>query len=293
MRSMTGYGRAEVAGSRIAISVECKSLNHRHLDIALKLPRALSGLELDARRLIQGAVERGRLEVAVGLAAVEGGPLNAVSVNVAQAREYVDAARQLGNELGMAGEPTLPWLLAQPGVLGREDQPPVSSDEGWPLLAEALTRALAALVERRHAEGEALGREIQILHATLHAQIELMGGRVPAALTRRSARLRERVQALVGEMALDESRLATEIAIWAEKTDIGEELARLRAHLDQWSQLLGAGGPVGRTLDFLAQEMGREVNTVGAKADDLELSQAVIAAKSILEKLREQVQNLE
>jgi uncharacterized protein (TIGR00255 family) len=120
-----------------------------------------------------------------------------------------------------------------------------------------------------------------------------MAGRAPAALERKEQRLRERVQALLGAQPLDEGRLATEVAMWAEKSDITEELARLRAHMAELARLLDEGGAVGRTLDFLIQEMNREVNTVGSKADDLELSQAAIAAKSTLEKLREQAQNIE
>jgi uncharacterized protein (TIGR00255 family) len=293
IRSMTGYGRAEAAGPRLAVSVECKSVNHRHLDVALKLPRALASLELDARRLAQAAVQRGRVDVAVSLAPVEGGSLTPLSVNVAQAREYMQIAHRLESELRLTGAPTLTWLLEQPSVIAREAEPTLGPEEAWPLLEQALTRALADLVARREAEGEALRREMRGLGDVLAGQVDLIAERAPVAVERRAARLRERIQSLLGDATVDESRIATEVAVWADKTDIREELARLRAHLDQLARLLGEGGPVGRTLDFLVQEMNREVNTVGAKADDLEISQAVIAAKSTLEKLREQAQNIE
>jgi uncharacterized protein (TIGR00255 family) len=178
-------------------------------------------------------------------------------------------------------------------VISREGEPAVTAEEAWPLLEQTLTRALAELVGRRETEGEALRRELLAVHAALAAQVDVIAERAPVAVARRSARLRERIQALLGEAPIDETRIVTEVAIWAEKTDISEELARLRAHLDQLALLLGDGGLVGRTLDFLLQETNREVNTVGSKADDLEISQAVIAAKSLLEKLREQTQNLE
>ncbi len=293
IRSMTGYGRAEAAGVRVAVSVECKSVNHRHLDISLKLPRLLGGFELDARRLVQSAVQRGRVEVAVSLAPVEGATLNPLSVNAAQAREFAEAARRLSDELGLSGAPTVEWVLGQPGVVTREEQAPLAPEETWPLLEQALRGALAELVARREAEGEALRQELESLHATLGSHVETMGLRAPAAVERRTKRLSERIQALLGEAPVDETRIATEVAVWAEKTDIGEELVRLRAHLEQFSRLLAEGGTVGRTLDFLIQEINREVNTVGSKADDLEISQAVIAAKTTLEKLREQVQNIE
>ena len=293
IRSMTGYGRAEADGVRVGLSIEVKSVNHRHLDIALKLPRAITILEADARRLVQSAVGRGRVEVAVGLSAVGGGTLAPVSANLTQAREYTEIARQLAEELGLPDGPTVSWLLEQPGVISREAEPILSAEEAWPVLALALTRALGELQARREAEGQALAQELRLLHERLGAHIEIMATRAPAAVERRAARLRERMRSLLGEAALDEARIAMEVAVWAERTDVSEELARLRAHLDQFALLLRDGGTVGRTLDFLLQEMNREVNTVGAKADDLEIVQAVIAAKGTLEKLREQAQNIE
>ena len=293
IRSMTGYGRAEVAGARLGLSVECKSLNHRHLDIALRLPHALSALELDARRVIQGAVQRGRVEVSVSVAPIEGAPSADLTINMAQARAYVEMVRRAGDELKLGGVPTLQWLLEQPGVVTREEQTPLSPEEGWPLLHDGLAKALGELRARRDAEGAALDTELRALLAVMGEHVGVMAARGPAATERKQQRLRERVQALLGGTPLDEARLATEVAMWAEKSDITEELARLRAHVSEFARLLDEGGAVGRTLDFLLQEMNREVNTVGSKADDLELSQAAIAAKSTLEKLREQAQNIE
>ncbi len=293
IRSMTGYGRAEAAGPRLAVSVECKSVNHRHLDVALKLPRALASLEADARRLVQSAVARGRVEVSVTLTPVGGGELTSLSVNLTQAREYGELARKLVDELRLPDGPTLGWLLDQPGVVSREAEPTVPAEECWPLLEDALSRAIGELETRRQAEGQALGQELGNLHEGLGAHVDVMAERAPAAVERRAARLRERIRSLLGDATLDEGRIATEVAVWAEKTDITEELARLRAHLGEFARLVRDGGTVGRTLDFLIQEINREVNTVGSKADDLEISQAVIAAKGVLEKLREQVQNIE
>ena len=293
IRSMTGYGHAEVAGVRLSLSVECKSLNHRHLDIALRLPRGLSALELDARRVIQGAVQRGRVEVTVTVAPLEGAPSADLTINMAQARAYIEMARRAGDELKLGGIPSLQWMLEQPGVISREEQTPLSPDEGWPLLDDGLAKALGELRARRDTEGAALDKELRALLAAMGEQVGAMTSRGPAATERKQQRLRERIQALIGGTPLDEGRLATEVAMWAEKSDITEELARLRAHMDEFARLLDEGGAVGRTLDFLIQEMNREVNTVGSKADDLELSQATVAAKSTLEKLREQAQNIE
>ena len=293
IRSMTGYGRAEAAGARTILSVECKSVNHRHLDVSLKLPRVLGAFEADARRLIQAAVQRGRVDVSAVVTAAEGTVLNPLTVNVVQAKEYAEAARTLAQALDLGDGPSLGWVMAQAGVLTREDQAPLGAEEAWPLLERALSDALAELVERRETEGRALGQELAGLGATLAAHVDTVAQRAPMAVERRAARLRERMQAMLAGAEIDQSRLATEVAVWADKTDVSEELARLRAHLTQLGALLAGDGQVGRTLDFLIQEINREVNTIGSKADDLEISQAVITAKSTLEKMREQVANLE
>lgn len=293
IRSMTGYGRAEATGARTILTVECKSVNHRHLDVSIKLPRVLGAFEADARRLIQAAVQRGRVDVSAALTAAEGAVLNPLTVNLAQAKEYAEAARTLADALDLSDGPSLGWVMGQSGVLTREEQAPVTADEAWPLLEKALSGALAELVERRETEGAALAQELAGLGSVLAAHVDTVAGRAPVAVERRAARLRERMQAMLAGADLDPARLATEVAVWADKTDVSEELARLRAHLAQLTTLLTGDEPVGRTLEFLIQEIHREVNTIGSKADDLEISQAVIAAKSTLEKMREQVANLE
>jgi uncharacterized protein (TIGR00255 family) len=293
IRSMTGYGRAESTGARTILTVECKSVNHRHLDVSLKLPRVLSAFEADARRLIQASVQRGRVDVSTTVTTAEGTVLNPLTVNVAQAREYADAARRLSEALDLSDGPSLGWVMGQPGVLTREEQVALSADEAWPLLEKALAGALALMVERRETEGAALARELTGLRAVLIGHVDAVARRAPAAVERRAARLAERMRAMLDGAELDEARLAAEVAVWADRTDVSEELARLRAHLTQLAALLSGDEPVGRTLDFLIQEINREVNTIGSKADDLEISQAVIAAKATLEKMREQVQNIE
>jgi len=290
---MTGYGRAEVAGPRLTVTVECKSLNHRSLDISLRLPRTLNSFELEARRQVQEAVQRGRLEVTVSATASAGQAQRTVRVDVAQARAYARAAGQVARAVGRRKAPGLEWVMGQPGVIVREEEPELPATEGWSLLTQALAQALGDLVARREAEGKALAQVLRTLHDGLTAQVAAMEARVPEALQRRAARLRERVASLLAGAPIDEGRLAVEIALLAERSDVREELDRLRTHLDQFTTLLEDGGSVGRTLDFLIQELHREVNTVGSKADDLELTQLVIAAKATLEKLREQVQNLE
>lgn len=292
IRSMTGYGRAEVAGEKIAVTVEARSLNHRHLDIALRLPRSLAPLELEARRLIQGQIQRGRLDVSASVRSLAEGP-GALALDAALARHYLEQMRALGETLGLRSAPTLEWLLERPGVVTLGEAEPIAPEVGWPVLAQALTRAMEELVARREAEGDALAKELAALYEALATDVRRLEARAPVAQAQRAERARERIRALLGEVPVDEGRLAMEVAVWAEKTDVSEELARLRAHLGQFASLLREGGPVGRALDFLVQEMNREVNTLASKASDLELSQLALACKGHLERIREQGQNVE
>jgi uncharacterized protein (TIGR00255 family) len=290
---MTGFGRGEAVGEALTLTVEARSVNHRHLDIALRLPAALGSLEPEARRLIQARLERGRVDVVVQMASVDRRPLQDVRVNTALARRYLDEARTLARAMGLDEAAMLTWLLERPGVIQVEEAAPPDPAGVWPLLAQAMGDALDALIARRTAEGAGLAEALRSLTADLAAQAQAMAARAPLAAARRGARLRERLRALLADSAVDEARVVTEVAVWAEKTDVTEELTRLRVHLDEFALMLGKGGPVGRPLDFLIQELNREVNTIAAKADDLELGQAALAAKGLLEKLREQVQNLE
>jgi len=293
LRSMTGFGRAEALTDGFALTVEARSVNHRHLDIALRLPRALAAVEMDARRLIQSRLERGRVDVAVQVGPAPGQSTQQIRVDAALAAQYVEQARALGRAVGLGEDVPLAWVLERSGVVRTEESETPAGGIAWPALAEVLGRALDALVVSRATEGEALGAELAAQHAALRAQVDAIAVRTPAALARYQERLRERIGALLGEAILDEGRVLTEVAIWAEKTDVREELTRLGAHLEQLAALLERGGAVGRPLDFLIQELNREVNTIASKADDLELSQAALAAKGIIEKMREQAQNLE
>jgi uncharacterized protein (TIGR00255 family) len=293
---MTGFGRAELRGDTLVVTVEARSVNHRHLDVALRLPRTLAVLELEARRVIAARLERGRVDVNVQVAAVAEQASQRVVTDPALAREYIARARGLAvdiADLGVTGDLTLEWLLQRPGVVRMEETEPADLLVPWPLIEQTLGRALDELVTRRTAEGERLAQELRSLHADLSAIVDTMASRAPAAVARREQRLRERLHALLGTAGVDEGRIVTEAAVWADKADVTEELARLRAHLAELALVLNKGGPVGRPLDFLLQELGREVNTVASKSDDLELSQAALAGKGVLEKMREQVQNLE
>jgi len=293
IRSMTGFGRAELAGETLSITVEARSVNHRHLDIGVRLPNAFAGLDTDIRRIVQGRLDRGRIDVSVQMSPLSSQSARTVRIDTALAQRYVEQARQLAREIGIAADVELGWVLERPGVLEQTDTPPAEAAVVWPLVADALGRALDELVDRRSAEGAALASELRALGGALASVLGQMTSRAPVAAARREERLRERMAALLAATGVDEGRIATEVAVWATKTDVTEELARLRVHLEEFGLMLDKGGSVGRQFDFLLQEMNREVNTVASKADDLELSQAALGAKGLLEKIREQVQNLE
>jgi uncharacterized protein (TIGR00255 family) len=293
IRSMTGFGRSDVSTDLCTIGVEARSVNHRHLDLAIRLPRALASLEPRVRRTLSQRLERGRIDLTVQLGQGTGGPVQRVAIDAALAREYAERARTLASELGLAGDVSLAWILERSGVV-RLEEPEVPEPETlWPTVETALTRALDALITQRAVEGAALAAELRALRVELSGHVDTMTARAPIGAARREDRLRERIKALLDGAGVDEGRILTEVAVWAEKADIAEELARLRAHLDQLGATLDKGGPIGRSLDFLLQELNREVNTVASKADDLELSQTALAAKGVLEQMREQVQNLE
>jgi uncharacterized protein (TIGR00255 family) len=289
---MTGFGRGEASGGGVVVTAEARSVNHRHLDVALRLPRALASFEPDLRRLVAAHVERGRVDVSVQVTPVAGATTQRVRMDAALAQEYVEQARAFARAVGVTGDVTLSWLLERPGIVRVEEVEPAEGSV-WPALADAVGAALDELVTRRATEGDVLAADLRRLLAELRAEVETVAGRAPCAVARREERLRERIRSVLGGADVDEGRILTEVAIWADKTDVTEELARLRAHLVHFAATLDKGGALGRPLEFLVQELGREVNTASAKADDLELSQAAIAAKGVLEKMREQVQNLE
>jgi uncharacterized protein (TIGR00255 family) len=291
---MTGFGRGEVSRGGAVVSAEARSVNHRHLDVAVRLPRGLASFEADLRRLVATRVERGRVDLNVQVTTVAGTVPQRVRTDAALARDYLEQARAVGRDLGMPDDVTLVWLLERPGVVRMEDvEPGEEAAALWPTVADAVGAALDELVVRRITEGDALTAELRRLAGVLRGEVETIARRAPASVARREERLRERILSLLGDGRVDEGRVITEVAIWADKSDVTEELTRLRAHLDQLGAMLDKGGAVGRPLDFVIQELGREVNTAASKGDDLELSQAAIAAKGVLEKMREQVQNLE
>lgn len=293
MNSMTGYGRAEAALGGLRCVVECNSVNRRGREVAVSGPRELAGLEPKVREAIIEKFSRGRVAVAV---LVENRATGEVTLHIdaARAEAITTEARALKKRLGLAGEVTIEALLAAPGVV-REEAGTPDMETVAPLLDRALGEAFAAMLEMRAREGAHLAvdltERLEVV-AALCASIGKLAPRVPERYRRI---LRERMANSGVELGLDDDRLAKEAAFFADRSDISEELTRLESHLKQFHHLIRdeEAGPVGRKMDFLTQELGRELNTLSVKANDGEIAQLVVDAKTEVEKIREQVQNIE
>ena len=295
IQSMTGFGRATREVEGIRVEVEARSVNHRHLDVRMRLPRVLSDREPALKKHIQSVLSRGKVDITVNLAM--GASSTRLEIDESIVAQYVEASRRLRAEHDLDDDDLeVSALLVLPGVT-RLVETEVDSETLVPPLFEAMEAAVEALAAMRAAEGESLASELEGRLgrvAELAARFEARAGEVVEAARQRLRKRAEQIRQEVG--LLDEARLHQEIVIAADRLDITEELVRLRSHVDQFRETLAAAGPgepVGRRLDFLLQELGREANTVGSKASDAPLAQDVVELKTELERIREQVQNVE
>ncbi len=291
LKSMTGYGRGErlLPGKRC--TVEIKSVNHRYCEVLLRLPRQFVFLEEKIRNLVQSRVARGRIEVFLTVD-TNGGSELAVKVDKGLAFAYYKAMKELQESLGIEGKIKVKHLISLPGVLTPGELAD-DVEEVWPLLKEAVEEALENLVKMRQVEGERLAQDIARRLAKVSRLNALVCERAPLVLDEYREKLKQRAEKLLGEGTYDPARLEAEAVFFAERSNITEEIVRLESHLKQAENCLEAEEPVGRKLDFLLQEMNREANTIASKAADAEISRLIVEMKSELEKIREQVQNIE
>ena len=293
LASMTGFGRGEAIGHGIKVTVEFSSINRRQFECHLALPRHLGALEANLYTLVQNGVRRGQVKGAVQISMAPGSAAaGGLHVDLARAEAQIAALRRAGKRLGLRDDLGITHLLALPEAVTFDEQPddPLKL---WPLVQRAAATALDALQRMRAREGGALARDLRRRFKALRvlrARAARRAARAPAdyrdALARRLARLGEGV-------AVDSALLARELVVFADRTDVSEELTRLESHLDQAETLIAGDAAAGRALDFLCQELLREINTVGAKANDAPLAALVVAFKSQLEAVREQIQNVE
>jgi len=291
IKSMTGYGKGEsaYAGGRIIVELRC--VNHRFGEVSVKLPRPLMQFENDLKKRVAERLNRGKIDVFIQ---VEGaGALGAPTANLPLARGYYRAFSAIREALGLSDEVSLALVAAQRDVITVAAEAEAAVEEIPPELLAALEEGLRRVEEMRLFEGASLLADFTKRRGLLRELIGRVTARSPSVVAEYAARLKERIVALCGESGLPEERIALEVALLADKCDITEELVRLESHLRQFDETLERHEPVGRKLDFLLQEINREVNTVGSKANDAEIAACVVELKGELEKIREQVQNIE
>jgi uncharacterized protein (TIGR00255 family) len=288
---MTGYGRGEIEENGIRVSAEIKSVNNRFLEVAVKLPRFLAPLESDIRGTVQKRLSRGRLFVDISWDE-PGGPAETVVLDEAAADVYYKLLQSLKERFGLSGEVDLATFASLPDLLKKEVQE-WEPARALPIVGEALGVALDDLVEMKTKEGVALADDLRQRLSLMLTRLEAIEKRAPERVEELRERLAKRLKELNENGEYDEALLTQEVVIFAERTDYTEECVRFKIHCENFIDYLGSGGAVGRKLNFLLQELGREANTIGSKAGDALVSENVVLIKEELEKVREQVQNIE
>ncbi len=291
LKSMTGFGRGEHATPRAHYRVEVQAVNHRFVEVRARLPRRLARLEHQIQREVQHRFGRGRFDVHLSERLLAEPP-RTIRVDRVAAREFVAAVRALQEELGLPGALSVEALASLRDLVGFEE-PEEEAGAVWEEIRPALEQAFADLEKMREKEGAALSAELRHRLGLLERGVAAILARAPGTVAAYRARLQERVAALAAGVPLDPGRLEQEVVLFADRADVTEEGARLGSHLAQFRDLLDAPGPQGRKLEFLLQEMHREVNTLGSKAADAAIAAEVVALKAELEKMREQLQNVE
>jgi uncharacterized protein (TIGR00255 family) len=289
---MTGYGRSRCFAGDVEIVTEIRAVNHRFLDISVKLPRMYAVFEPAIRKMVGDRVQRGKLDVAVSRSGGRGGIMD-VRVDTRLAQSYYECLRQLKEQFGLSGDITVSDMLNLNEIVVPVEKENALEQEWVDVVQKSILESLDALDEMRQTEGAALWADMASRLITIRTCVDEIEGMVEEVTIAAKQRLEKRVQDLTGGMDLDESRMLQEVALIADRSDVSEELTRLRSHVDQFFSIGKVGSPMGRKLDFLLQELHREVNTIGSKSSATAISVHVVNIKAELEKIREQIQNIE
>ncbi len=291
-RSMTGFGKASRSAPGYSVSLEIRSVNHRYIKVSLKLPAALQPYDTRLEELVRRHVSRGSITVSVKHESANA--KTPFHFDPAAVRGYVEALRQMKSTFNLAGEPSIDLVAEMPSAFQVDEAAELPAEE-WSAIEAAVSEAMERLVSMREAEGARLAQEIKNRVKLLAVTVSHIRKRAPRVVKEYHAKLKERAEVLLrsSPVAIKDEDLRREIAVFADRCDVTEELARLESHLTQFEDVIASGREVGRRLDFLLQEIFREVNTIGSKASDAEISHAVVEAKAEIEKVREQVQNIE
>ncbi|MGH9843366.1 MAG: YicC/YloC family endoribonuclease [Blastocatellia bacterium] len=290
LKSMTGYGQGSASGDNFAVTVDIRSVNNRNLDIHWRAPQELASLEIPLKKQVQAAVTRGRVDVTIGFTQTAD---TVYELNRPLIRGYLQALSTMRDEFGLAGDADLATIARLPNVLLPRTGGNTLSDMVVQGIEAALTQAVAALVAMRAVEGHELQKELFARVERIEKQLAVIEAGAGGLVDAYREKLQKRMAELLGKSTLDETRLAQEVAYLAERSDITEEITRLKSHLPQLRELLGGDGEIGKKLDFLLQESNREANTILSKSAELSICDAAIEIKTEVEKLREQAQNVE
>ena len=289
---MTGFGRSEKQNGLFACKAEIRSVNNRFIEVNTRLPKYLAALELPLKKLIKSQCARGSFDLFLTLEKDDssGSDLE-IKPNLGLATQYFEAFKKIKDELGLTGDMPLEALLGVKDILKTEPLTLDTSQET--MILETVGNALSALIQMRQEEGSNLQKDLASRLQEIHQLTQSIHERQPVVLEEYRNRLNEKIKLLTEGKDLDETRLAQETALMADRCDVSEEITRLGSHLDQFNDLFKKSGPIGRKMEFIVQEINRETNTIGSKSVDFQISQSVIEIKSILEKIREQIQNIE
>lgn len=289
---MTGFGRAEAVEHGLRCAVELSSVNRKQSDIDIRMPRECSSLEQDARKLLAGAISRGRLQMQVTLDRAEESR-SSLRVDHGLARQYVEAMQKLDAELFGGRGFTVDAMLRAPGVFTVTENENCSPQDLWPLIESTITKALTAWDKARTREGAHLKKDIEMRLKVVRDVLKGIQREAPRVPQVQRDAMRKRLHDAGLPLPLDDERLLKEIALFADRSDISEEISRLTGHLEEFARLMKSPEPSGRAMDFLTQEMHREINTMGSKANHAGIAHLVVAGKTEVERIREQVQNAE
>ena len=291
IKSMTGFGRGEVITENCKVTVEMKSVNHRYLDVNMKMPKKLNFFEASIRNLLKEYIQRGKVDLFISFEDLSESSIN-VTYHKEVAEEYMNFLRRISDDFSIENDIWVSSLARFPEVFTLDD---VEIDEEgvWKSLEKAIRDAAEGFVESRIREGEHLCEDLIGKLDEMLAAVDFIEARSPQIIEEYKKRLMDKVAEMLGDAKVDEARLVTEVTIFADKVCVDEELVRLRSHITTTKNTLLEGGGIGRKLDFLAQEMNREANTILSKANDLEISNKGIELKTAIEKVREQIQNIE
>ncbi len=291
IRSMTGYGRGEYENGGRKYVVEIKTVNHRYADIYIKVPRQIFFLEDRVRQAVSRSLSRGKIDVYVNYESNEENS-KLVVIDDVLAESYINAVKLLRDNYGLQDDISTSLIARFPDVL-KVEKAEEDAEVIWEGLKVALDEAIGYVIKMRESEGEELKKDFLKKAAYVESLVEEISNRAPEVVKDYKQRLEARIKELLEQQTIDESRLAMEVAIFADRCSIDEELVRIKSHINQLREILEMDQPIGRKLDFLIQEMNREINTIGSKANDLIITKNVIEIKSEIEKMREQIQNVE